>query len=188
MQINCAQVSCTHARTHPARRRGHPGARPPAALRLLSALRLHGAATATELAERLDTNTGATSYHLRKLESVGLVTDTGDGEGKRRLWQAASRSHGWRTSDFADDEDAATSLNWLTRDYVRTAADHCRSGTTWSTHWSADWQDALGVSDDAMLITATQARALQDELAAVLARYSEAGSDDPDARRISVWS
>ena len=46
--------------------------------RLLSALRLHGPATATELADRLDTNTGATSYHLRKLESVGLV------EGHRR--------------------------------------------------------------------------------------------------------
>ena len=155
--------------------------------RLLSALRLHGPATATELADRLDTNTGATSYHLRKLESVGLVTDTGDGEGKRRVWQAASRSHSWRTSDFADDDDAATSLNWLTRDYVRTAADHMQRWYDVEHAWSADWQDALGVSDDVMLITAEQARALQEELAAVLARYSDAGSDDPAARRISVW-
>ena len=56
--------------------------------RLLAQLRLHGAATATELADLLTTNTGATSYHLRKLESVGLVTDTGTGAGKRRVWEA----------------------------------------------------------------------------------------------------
>ncbi|RYE79717.1 MAG: ArsR family transcriptional regulator, partial [Myxococcales bacterium] len=61
--------------------------------RLLSALRRDGAATATDLAAALGTNSGATSYHLRKLESVGLVEDTGDGEGKRRLWRASTRFH-----------------------------------------------------------------------------------------------
>ncbi|MFT4284363.1 MAG: helix-turn-helix domain-containing protein, partial [Protaetiibacter sp.] len=39
--------------------------------RILGRLRLHGPATATELATELQTNTGATSYHLRALESVG---------------------------------------------------------------------------------------------------------------------
>ena len=155
--------------------------------RLLSALRLHGPATATELAARLDTNTGATSYHLRKLESVGLVTDTGEGEGKRRLWRAASRSHGWRTSDFADDDDAATSLNWLTRDYVRTVAEHMQRWFDVEHAWPAEWQDALGLSDDVVLVTAAQARELEEEIGALLARYREAGSDDPDARRVSVW-
>src|SRR5918997_1899165 len=80
--------------------------------RLLSALRLHGPATATDLADRLDTNTGATSYHPRKLESVGLVEDTGEGEGKRRQWRAASEYHSWQPSDFAGDDDAETSLGW----------------------------------------------------------------------------
>ncbi|WP_197429671.1 ArsR/SmtB family transcription factor, partial [Auraticoccus cholistanensis] len=58
--------------------------------RLLSALRTGGPATATDLASRLGTNTGATSYHLRKLESVGLVVDTEEGEGRRRLWRAST--------------------------------------------------------------------------------------------------
>jgi DNA-binding transcriptional ArsR family regulator len=61
--------------------------------RLLSHLRLHGPATATDLAERLSTNTGATSYHLRKLEEVGLVSDTDTGVGKRRVWEATSYGH-----------------------------------------------------------------------------------------------
>src|SRR5674536_30776 len=63
--------------------------------RLLSALRRGGPATTTELAKTLGTNSGATSYHLRKLESVGLVADTGEGEGKRRLWRAATDFHQW---------------------------------------------------------------------------------------------
>ena len=66
--------------------------------RLLSRLRTAGPATATGLAAALNTNTGATSYHLRKLETVGLVTDTGEGEGKRRLWRASTDFHSWTNS------------------------------------------------------------------------------------------
>ena len=155
--------------------------------RLLSALRLHGPATATELAGRLDTNTGATSYHLRKLESVGLVEDTGEGEGKRRVWRAASEYHSWRPSDFAGDEDAETSLGWLTRDYVRIAAEHMQKWFDVEHTWPIEWRDALGLSDDVVLVTAAQAKALQDEVIAVVARYKKAGADDPSARRVSVW-
>ena len=50
--------------------------------RLLSALRVDGPATATDLATRLETNSGATSYHLRKLESVGLVVRHRRGRGQ----------------------------------------------------------------------------------------------------------
>jgi len=45
----------------------------PLRFRLLGRLRLDGPATATGLARALETNTGATSYHLRQLADVGLV-------------------------------------------------------------------------------------------------------------------
>ena len=84
--------------------------------RLLSSLRRGGPSTATDLAATLGTNSGATSYHLRKLESVGLVADTGEGQGKRRLWRAATESHQFDASDFAGDEDSETAKslasNW----------------------------------------------------------------------------
>ena len=101
----------------PASQRGRcavlePGDRAPA-------LRVDGPATATDLAVRLGTNSGATSYHLRKLESVGLVADTGDGEGKRRLWRAATDFHTFDASDFDGDADSESALNWLVRDYAR---------------------------------------------------------------------
>src|SRR4029453_9584821 len=47
----------------------------------LTALRVGGPATATALARSLDTNTGATSYHLRKLASVGLAGEAEEGGG-----------------------------------------------------------------------------------------------------------
>src|SRR5919198_79207 len=81
--------------------------------RLLSQLRLHGAANATALAERLGTNTGATSYHLRKLAEVGLVEETPEGTGKQRFWAAAQDSHGWRNTEYADDPDAQAAVGWL---------------------------------------------------------------------------
>lgn len=156
--------------------------------RLLSALRLHGPATATDLATRLSTNSGATSYHLRRLEEVGLVTDTGEGEGKRRLWRAASDYHSWRSSDFEGDEDAETSLGWLTRDYVRHAAEHAQQWLDVEASWPVAWRDALGNSDDLVLATPEQVTAMHDEIGEVVKRYRRAGEGDPLARRIAVWT
>jgi len=155
--------------------------------RLLTQLRRTGPGTATDLAERLGTNTGATSYHLRKLESVGLVEDTGEGEGKRRLWRAASRSHSWAPSDFAGDEDAETSIGWLVRDYVHQAAERMEGWLDAEHAWPADWRDAMGISDDVVLVDPAQAEALQQELLDVVVRYRAAGAGRPDAREVSVW-
>ena len=156
--------------------------------RLLTALRTNGPATATELALRLDTNTGATSYHLRKLESVGLVTDTGEGTGKRRVWRAASRGHDWEPSDFAGDPDAEASLAWLTDHYRAYFIERAEWWSRVERDWPSEWRDALGGGDDGVTVTAAQARALREEIEAVLARYHDAGTGDPDAIRVQVWA
>ncbi|MFH5822537.1 ArsR/SmtB family transcription factor [Georgenia sp. AZ-5] len=70
--------------------------------RLLSALRLEGPATATALARALSTNTGATSYHLRRLAEAGLVEDTGAGSGRERWWRAAHERHSFFPTDVQD--------------------------------------------------------------------------------------
>lgn len=155
--------------------------------RLLSALRRDGAATATDLAASLGTNSGATSYHLRKLESVGLVRDTGEGAGKRRLWEASTRFHSWEPSHFADDEDARTAMTWLTRDYVH---QHAALHERWievSEDWSPQWQDACGSSDDSLRLTASQAQDLANDVQELFAKYRSLATDDPDAERVFVW-
>lgn len=156
--------------------------------RLLSQLRLRGPATATELAQALHTNTGATSYHLRKLESVGLVADTGEGEGKRRLWRAATTYHAWQRSDFADDEDAMTASGWLERDYVRQLAARAERWQDAADAWPAEWVDAAGLNDTFVVVTAEQLQELHAELSAVLERFRHVGDGDPRARRVQVYS
>ncbi|GAA4814812.1 winged helix-turn-helix domain-containing protein [Nocardioides caeni] len=158
----------------------------PLRARLLSELRRDGAATATELAGRLDTNTGATSYHLRKLESVGLVTDTGAGIGKRRLWEASTRMHGWDRSDFAGDPDAEQALNWLVRHYLDQISGRYAEWLDAEARWPLAWRDAAGMGDDAVHVTAAQLHELNAELSAVIARYARAGDGDPAARTVTV--
>lgn len=152
--------------------------------RLLSALRREGPATATALAEKLRTNTGATSYHLRKLESVGLVVDTEEGVGKRRLWRAASPSHSWDASDFADDEDATTALNWLMRDYLAQFVTRYQQWLDVEDTWPAAWRDATSLDDDVLTLTAEQLKALRSEIGTVIERYRSTGGSDPSARPV----
>ena len=154
--------------------------------RLLSQLRTAGPATATHLAAALHTNTGATSYHLRKLESVGLVTDTGEGEGKRRLWRASTDYHSWTNSGFRDDEDAATALDWLQRDYVRQLAEKAERWLDAASNWPVEWVDVFGLNDTFVTVTPEQMRELNARLDALLAEYRTIGEGDPRARRASV--
>lgn len=154
--------------------------------RLLGALRMHGPATATELADRLDTNTGATSYHLRRLGAVGLVADTGEGRGKRRVWAAASEMHGWDRSDFAGDADSEAALNWLVRHYLHEIAGRYEAWLDVESDWPLPWRDAAGMGDHLVTVTAEQLADLHRELAEVFDRYAHAGDGDPQARAVTV--
>ena len=155
--------------------------------RLLSALRRGGPASATALAAELRTNTGATSYHLRRLEAVGLVVDTGEGRGKERLWAASTQSHGWRNSAFADDEDARTAMGWLQRDYQRGFDTRYAQWLDVAETWPAAWQDALGMEEGWVEVTPEQLTAMKHELEQVVLRFREAGKGDPRARRVDLY-
>jgi DNA-binding transcriptional ArsR family regulator len=154
--------------------------------RLLGTLRRGGPATATTLASALSTNSGATSYHLRKLESVGLVADTGEGTGKQRLWRAATSSHSWAPSELSDDEDAATALSWLQRDYLRLFSTDFGHWLDVAEAWPSEWQDAAGLGDNWLSLNAEQLTALKADLDQLFERYKEAGGG-PGARRVAIW-
>ena len=136
----------------------------------------------------LGTNSGATSYHLRKLESVGLVQDTEEGEGKRRLWRASSEYHSWHPSDFEGDEDSETALNWLTRDYARHFSEQYDRWLDVSTTWPTAWQDACGSSDASVLVTTESLEAMREEMWELIERYRRVGQGNPQARRIAVYA
>ena len=139
--------------------------------RLLTALRMDGPATATALAASLGTNTGATSYHLRKLASVGLVEETGDGRGKERPWRAASEMHGWTEREVADDPGGRAASDWLRRHYLRGFIDRYETWLDGQGDWPLEWQDAAGASDWAIHVSPARLAAFNDEVSALVRQF-----------------
>ena len=154
--------------------------------RLLSALRAGGPATATFLANRLESNTGATSYHLRKLASVGLVEETGEGRGRERWWRAATEMHGFTQRDVAYDADGRAAADWLRRYYLRSFVD--RFGHWLDIHetWPMDWQEVADASDYLLRLSPTRLAELEAEASSLFARYRDPDPDDPEARQVEV--
>lgn len=158
----------------------------PLRARIPGLLRTGGPATATDLARMLETNSGATSYHLRRLAEVGLVVDTREGVGRRREWRATSDFHSWAPSDFDDRPDAAAAASWLQRAYLRDFIERAERWEAAAPTWPTDWRDRLGLSDTVVEVTPEQASALQAELAGLFDRYRAAGAGSPDAVRLHV--
>lgn len=141
--------------------------------RLLSELRLHGAANATALAERLGTNTGATSYHLRKLAEVNLVEETDEGHGKQRFWAAATDSHSWRNTRFDADPDDRAAAGWLRQHQLHYLVERVEAWEQERDRWPEAWRDAASMSDAIVEVSPDQLNELLEELYAVVLRYRE---------------
>ena len=157
--------------------------------RLLDELRISGPATATTLAAVLQTNSGATSYHLRKLAQVALVVDHGEGTGRRRLWSASTQSRPRDEGPSGDtqDPDAQAAVAWLARDYLHLFNDRAEQWLDTQERWPAPWRQQVGLSDHLVQVTAEQLSDLRAELAEVLERYRRVGAGNPDAKRVSVY-
>jgi DNA-binding transcriptional ArsR family regulator len=142
--------------------------------RLLVALRTGGPSTATALAETLKTNTGATSYHLRKLASVGLVEETDQGRGRERWWRAATEMHSWTERDVAGDPDGQAATDWLRRNYLNWFIDRYQEWLDVQGEWSLEWRDVAGSSDYALRLSPARLAAFEAEVQAMFERYREA--------------
>lgn len=159
--------------------------------RILAHLRLHGAATAADLARTLSSNTGATSYHTRVLAQAGLVTDTGLGDGRSRVWAAAEEGEvdelgtTVAVSTISDADELADAL-WLAHDHVDHHAQRLHGWVDAQTSWPLVWQEECGLDDREVLVDETQLAALRAELGAVLERYRRRGAGTPGARRVTA--
>lgn len=158
----------------------------PVRARLLAELRGAGPATATGLAARLRTNSGATSYHLRKLAEVGLVVDTGEGTGRQRVW--AVNPGGSPRPEVEDDGGDDAALDWLARDYVQHFSEKAQDWLQTRGDWPAEWQEQVGLEDHLVLVTPAQLQALRAEMHDLLERYRRVGAGNPQAKRVSVYT
>jgi DNA-binding transcriptional ArsR family regulator len=154
--------------------------------RLLSALRSGGPATATTLAERLGTNTGATSYHLRKLGSVDIVEETGEGRGRERWWRASTPMHTFTQRDVAYDPDGQAAADWLRRHYLRSFVDRYEAWLDGHAAWPLEWQVVGDASDFLLRVSPQRLAQLEAEIGALIERYRDPDPDDPDALPVEV--
>ena len=154
--------------------------------RLLTALRSRGPATATSLAERLGTNSGATSYHLRKLESVGIVEETGEGHGKERPWRASTDMHSFTQRDVAYDADGQAAADWLRRFYLRSFLERYGAWLDDQAAWPLEWQEVADSGDYLMRVSPRRLAEFEAELHALLERYRDPDPDDPDALPVEL--
>lgn len=160
----------------------------PLRTRLLAALRTYGPSTATALARRLGTNSGATSYHLRQLAGVGLVEEEPDrGTARQRWWRAGHEITTWSDTQFLEDPDDRAAAEWLMGHHLRLTTQWREDWLASKHEWPREWRDAADTSDLQLELTPEQLRAMNDELLAVVARYRRAGpTREADAERIIV--
>ncbi|MGX2993023.1 ArsR/SmtB family transcription factor [Streptomyces sp. JNUCC 64] len=166
----------------------------PARLALLTRLRHHGPATVRQLARHFDLDSGAASYHLRRLAAGGLIEeDPGRGTRRERWWRAR------HTGTQHDPAHSATDPARATGDDVRSGPD---SGDDADRAYSQAvalaqsellrrvaietlpalpdaWYRATAFTDHRLWLTPDQTRAMRAELAEVIARYRAEG----EARR-----
>ena len=152
--------------------------------RLLTALRMNGPATATALAQALETNTGATSYHLRRLAAVGLVEEAEGGHGRERWWRAATEMHSWTERDVAGDPDGQAATDWLRRHYHHLFMERYQSWLDAQGTWPLEWQDAAGASDYAFRLSPARLVAFNAEVNALFERFRAMPSDHPEDEEV----
>jgi predicted ArsR family transcriptional regulator len=143
----------------------------PTRLRMLMLLRLEGPATATQLAQELKLNTGATSYHLRQLAEHGfIVEDTDRGDARDRWWKAAHDNTRMnlaaRPADEEEDAEAYvhTVALMYTETLMQAVAEH--------RYLPAEWKRATTTSDWHIRLTPAKAEELLDALEAVISQWS----------------
>jgi DNA-binding transcriptional ArsR family regulator len=152
----------------------------PLRVNLLSELRLHGPATASQLARRLGESSGATSYHLRQLALHGFVTeDETRRSGRERWWRSVHRyTFLDLTGELGDPAAGGEYLRAVARNYsaqmLRFAEDVERVDEV----YGPEWVKAFTLSDWTLRLTALQAAELHSELFELLNRYRDLPADD----------
>ena len=153
----------------------------PLRMRIIGALRVHGPATASGLAERLGVSSGLTSYHLRALAAAEFVEDDPDHptKGRERWWRSAQDMTSW-TPGAADYPDAAAAEEWL-------AGYAARRAMEWVDGWldrRADdppaWQEVSGTSDYLIDVTPDELRVINEQITELLRPHLPPGGERED--------
>ncbi|ONI76746.1 transcriptional regulator [Kribbella sp. ALI-6-A] len=151
----------------------------PLRMTMLEALELDGPATSSTLAQRLGENTGTISWHLRLLAEHGYIEeDTERGTKRERWWRVPPEPTVLDPAEFRDDPETSGALRVYLQHLVQRY--YARVQAYVDQNWPGEWQHAAALSDWRDLrLSPDQLTALNDEIAAVIDRYTkvEPGQD-----------
>ena len=140
--------------------------------RLLAQLRLHGPATASRLGRAVGESSGSTSYHLRQLAAYGFVEEVeGQGTARERWWRARHRLTSWQAAEIEAQEGGAEVEDELIRIQLDVRGRVLRAWQVQRHDLGSAWTAAASLNDHVLRLRPDEARALADELNAVLARW-----------------
>ena len=144
----------------------------PIRVQLLGLLRQDGPSTATALGARLGESSGTTSYHLRQLAEVNLVTeDETRGNARERWWRAAQDSTELRGEDWVDDPDVKPALDAYMSAILASYASRAQAFLDDADSWPKKWQRVAEMSDYLLSLTAAEAARLTEAVHELLRSY-----------------
>ena len=161
----------------------------PLRVQLLEALSTYGAATASQLGERLGESSGATSYHLRQLEKHGFVHELPDrGNGRERWWERTPDGISLNITDFPPDSAERAAAATLEREWDRSRAavldEFNRRGPS---ELAKEWYDASAINTINLRLTQDELRQLVIEFETIAERYARNFKQErPGTRPVQV--
>ncbi|WP_432877139.1 helix-turn-helix domain-containing protein [Kribbella sp. CA-245084] len=144
----------------------------PMRLTLLEHLRQRGPATARQLAAHYEIDSGAASYHLRRLADGGLIEeDLERGNRRDRWWRARHRSSVHDPANGGPDErqDSRAYLHAVVLAY----SEQLRRLAYTAPLQPDDWYEASTFSNYTLQLTPAELNEAKSELAAVIKKYRD---------------
>lgn len=157
----------------------------PTRLALLRRLRTDGPATARALGREFAIDSGAISYHLRRLAEGGQIVEDVERGTRRERWWRAVEAFTQFDSALHHDHDQ------LSREYLQAVvlskADELHRVASTVAASSQEWLDTTTFFDSELSLTPAAAEELKQELLGVIDRYSDhSTADSEDARRVAA--
>jgi len=161
----------------------------PLRIGMLGILRADGPSTSSELARKLGTNSGATSYHLRQLERHGFVVEVPDmGTARQRFWQAAHEYSILERSRMKEDADAVVLFDEVMRLSSRLREAEVVEWIESQDDWGTEWTNASASDDYLLPLSRDELAELVDGIRSLIGRVATRDRRDipADAEAVRV--
>ncbi|MFD0413866.1 ArsR/SmtB family transcription factor [Streptomyces sp. NPDC127108] len=158
----------------------------PTRLALLDRLRQQGPATVRQLATHFDLDSGAASYHLRRLAAGGLIEEEAERGTKRDRWWRARHRTSFHDPGATRPEDAADSRAYVRSVVLAYAESLRRAADEVVPALPDEWFAAAMFGDYTVRVAPDELDAMKGELVAVIERYRTRPSEAPGAADVSV--